>query len=555
MKNRKKNCETMIDAVAYFNDGAIADCMMKPIPTVTRRASAWRMSVKVIAAVAACAVFMVTASVMLVMPFMRSDQPSLPAVSDTDPEINDVTQNVPNFSSLSYHPASVVELAALAEDKTTLTGEGGGSFDASYLNRLFFRENMLLAFDFEDGETVTVTSQKGGINPMIYPEEYYEVADASHAQQLNWIKTYCNMFSWNEENCVESHTLTNDDAFLMWNTTEAETYGEDILTFVIRNAEGQITGAGSVLMVKYHPITDSENYFYDKASLVRWAVLGSVRFDHPADVTEEAVAAFLDDMNAKAEEAKAALSFDVAGGQEKYVMALADAMNASYTPEQAAQMGGIAMQTSEVCSFYKLEIENLDHSERHFLLFKDGTWKELKPESFWVQTSGVAGLAADFHVYFTDGTSVRLDEEEKSQASGVQHYTYLLDSFFPPQKLPPEKVSDYNFWAAYKEIMEFLFIDNHVRGPFSGKMTPYDETLNFREYVIDTTAGQFKFMVFYDGTWGMIEHDTGYADEAAMTGREITFSNGVSFVLEWQEVERGDQIFTALAPTFKTSNP
>ncbi len=555
MKNRKKNCETVVDAVAYVSDEAIADCMMTPIPTATRRISAMRLRMKVMAAVAACAVFTVTATAMLVMPFMQNHQPTVPPVNETFPQVNNGTESGPNYSALSYYETPVVNLTALAEDKTTFTSEGGGSFDASYLNNLFFRENMLLAFDFNADETVTVTSQKGGINPMIYPEGYPMADEATHAAQLDWIKTYCVQFSWKEENRVERHTLTNEDAFIMWNTTEAAVYGEDILTFVIRNTEGQITGAGSVLMVKYHLVNDSDNYFYDKASFVRWSVLGSVRFDHPEVVTDEAVAVLLSEMNAKADEARAELSFEPVGGQERYVVALAHAVNASYTPAQAEQMGAIAMQTSDACSFYKLEIENLDHSERHFLLFKDGTWGELKPESFWVQSSGVAGLAADFYVYFTDGSSMRLDEEEASQESGVMHYTYLLDSFFPPQQLPPEKVSEYNFRVAYGEIMEFLFIDNHVRGNFTGKMTAYDETLNFREYVINTTAGQFRFMVFYDGTWGMIETDTGYTDEEAMTGREITFSNGISFVLEWQDVERAGQTFTALAPTFRTSTP
>ena len=561
MKNKKKNCETLIDALAYMENESIADCMLTEIPEVKYRERLLRPGHRWITVAAACLGLVAMLGAAVTAPMMVRDHgvppvhSGTPTVNGSSSESDDEHSNQPGYAALSYHNAPVVKLEALAEDKTVLTGEGGGSFDASYLNHLFFRENMLLAFDFEADETVTVTSQKGGISPMSYPEGYPTADETTHAGQLNWIKTYCHMFSWNKENCVAQHTLTREDAFVMWNTTEASVYGEDILTFVIRNAEGQITGAGSVLMVKYHPVNDSGNYFYDKASLVRWAVLGSVRFDHPELATDEAVNTLLAEMNAKADEARATLSFEVAGRQEYYIMALADAMNASYTPEQAEQMGGIAIQTSDACTFYKLEIENFDHSERQFLLFKDGTWGELKPESFWMQSDGVTGLAVDFRVYFTDGRSMRLDEEEASHESGVHHYTYLLDSFFPPQQLPPEKVSDHNFRIAYREIMEFLFIENHVRGPFSGKMTAYQETLQFREYVIDTTAGQFKFMIFYDGTWGMIQSDTGYTDEDAMTGREITFSDGTSFVLGWQEVERAGQMFTALAPTFKSPTP
>lgn len=560
MKNRKKNCETMIDAVAHFNDEAIADCMMKPIPTATRKASAWRTGVKVIAAVAACAVFMVTASVMLVMPFMRGDQPGQPTVSDTAPDANEVTQSLPNYTSLSYYHASVVELAALAEDQTSQTGEGGGSFDASYLNRLFFRENMLLAFDFEADETVTVTSQKGGINPMIYPEGYRAVSEATHAEQLNWIKTYCNKFSWEEENCVVSHTLTKADAFIMWNTTAAEVYGEDILTFVIRNTEGQITGAGSVLMVKYHPVDNSEDCFYDKASLVRWSVLGSVRFDDPSAVTQEAVDALLAEMNAKAEEAKAALSFEPENEQERYVMALAAAMNASYTPEQAEQIVSMTFLTGNGCSFYKLEMEDKYDCERHFLIFADGTWGELKPESYWVQISQPDAVEADYYVYFTDGRSVRLDEAEANDLSEhVIDYAYLFSAHEAMQPEIPEQtleeISENEFRVAYNAIINFLFNLMDVDGEFSASWTEYNEALDFREIVFDTEEGQFRFMVFFGGSWGLIESDTGYTDEAAMTGREITFSNGLSFTLEWQEVTRIGKTYTVLAPVYKTVTP
>lgn len=560
MKNRKKNCETMIDAVAHFDDEAIADCMTTPIPTATRKARGWRTGVKVIAAVAACAVFTVTASVMLVMPLMRSDEPSLPTVSHTDTEADEGTRNSPTYTSLSYHPASVVELAALAEDKTTLTGEGGGSFDASYLNRLFFRENMLLAFDFEDGETVTVTSQKGGINPMSYPERYPSADEATRAEQLNWIKTYCNKFSWEEENCQECHTLTRDDAFILWNTTAAERYGEDILTFVIRNAEGQITGAGSVLMVKYHPVENSESCFYDKASIVRWSVLGSVRFDDPSAVTEEAVDALLAEMNAKAEDAGAALSFEPENEQERYVMALAAAMNASYTPEQAEQVVSMAFLTGKGCSFYKLEMEDQYDCERHFLIFADGTWGELKPESYWVQISQPDAVDADYYVYFTDGRSLRLDEAEANDLSEhVIDYSYHFSAHEPMQPEIPEQtleqIAENEFRTAYNDIVNFLFNIMDVDGAFSAKRTEYNEALDFREIVFNTEEGQFRFMVFFNGSWGLIESDTGYTDEAAMTGREITFVNGLSFTLEWQEVTRVGKTYTVLAPVYQTVTP
>ncbi len=578
MKHKKENAEILLEQLAFSDDQAIADCMTAEIPAPRQSLSVWQMRRKVIGAVAACAVFALTAAAVLLLPMMRNDEPSVPGAqgelsadaehrSDSEALQNPVytdtmrpedseTEKHPVYASLSYRETPVVKLTALAEDKTTLMGESGGSFDASYLNRLFFRENMLLAFDFEPDETVTVTSQKGGINPMIYPDDYYAVSEASHAEQLNWIKTYCNLFSWKEENCVESHILTSDDAFIMWNTTEAETYGEDILTFVIRNTEGQITGAGSVLMVKYHPVANPEDCFYDKASLVRWSVLGSVRFDHPEEVTAEAVDALLSDMNAEVQEVKAALSFDPENAQERYVIALADAMNASYTPEQAKQVRAMTFWTGKGCSFYKVEMEDQYDGERHFLIFADGTWGELKPESYWVQISQPDAVEADYYVYFTDGRSVRLDDAERNDLSAhVVEYFYHFSAYemIPPETL--EQIAEKEFRVAYDSIVNFLFNLMDVDGAFSSYRTEYNEALDFREITFDTEEGQFRFMVFFNGSWGLIETDTGYTDEEAMTGREITFSNGLSFTLEWQEVTRRGKTYTVLAPVYHTVNP
>lgn len=559
--DRKKNSEVLSDAMAYLDDNAIADCMMAEVPAAPRKARTWQLRMKVISAVAACAVFMATAAVMLAMPLMQGDNPVVPPSGGTSNGVTatspDTQPTGPSLSSLSYYETPVVKMQALAANKTALSGEGGGSFDASYLNRLFFRENMLLAFDFEVDETVTVMSQKSGINPLIYPERYPSSDKADREEQLAWIKTYCNQFSWEAKNCVESHTLTQNDAFIMWNTTAAETYGEDILTFVIRNAEGQITGAGSVLMVKYHPVENSENCFYDRASIVRWSVLGSVRFDHPEAVTEEAVNDLLSEMNAKADEARAALSFDPENEQERYVMALAAAMNASYTPEQAKQMESMAFLTGNGCSFYKLEVEDKYDCERHFLIFADGTWGELKPESYWVQISQPDAAAADYYVYFTDGRSVRLDDAEANDLSEhVIDYSYHFSAYEAMQPEIPEQtleeISKNEFRTAYNDIVNFLFNIMDVDGEFTAERTEYNESLDFREITFHTEEGQFRFMVFFNGSWGLIETDTGYTDEEAMTGREITFSSGLSFTLEWQEVTRIGKTYTVLAPVYKT---
>jgi len=461
----------------------------------------------------------------------------------------------PPVTVLSYKDVPIVKCQTMVSASATEIRDEDALaskdfyFDTAYLNHLFFRENVLLSFDIEAGETLTVISQnERGLNAMRYPEHY--PADADQTTQMEWMKNYCYLFAWDSAYGRDTHTLTQADAFVMWNSPDKVAMGEDILTFVIRNTEGQITGAGSVLMVKYRPVEYTGNFFYDKASLVRWSVLGSVKFDDPAVVTEEAVQALLADMNQKAEEVKATFSFEPADSQENYIMALADMVNACYDIENAREMGYVDFFAADGCSYFKLSIFNQRHDHlREFLLYADGTWQELMPDSFWVLTDHLMGANAFFMANFTDGTSRHMDEERAVyEAEDAHYYGY---HYFANNIVWLEQ-AETEFEVAMDRIINFLFNTKGLSGKFSYRVTPQVENHDFREVFFTIGDVEYQFMVFSNGSWGLIYQDSGYEDEATLTGRKIVFTNGRVFVLEWQDVYKAgvEEPIHLLAPTY-----
>lgn len=549
MKHQRKNSEKLMDEMAYLGNDTIADCMRREASQPKSKARLLVNYRKFTAIAAACMAVVMVLGAMMAAPMLMANNTVTPPVGETQP----AGTPAPNTSS-SYQPATVVKLQALASPRT-LTQDGAidetydqVTFDTTYLNHIFFRENMVLAFDIQAGESITVTSQKSDINPVTYPEDFPKEADQD--TQLEWLKMYCGQFAWETQKRVTSHTLTEQDSFLMWNNTEKVTMGEDILTYVIRNTEGQITGAGSLLMVKYRPVDYTLNFFYDKASLVRWCELGCVRFDNPAEVSEDSVNELLAQMNQKAEEAKAELSFEPENQQEYYIKALADMVNACYDIKGSKEMGYVDFYTATDCSYFKLSIVNhRDETMRQFLLYADGTWQELMPDSFWVLTDPLMGARALFQANFADGTTRHMDEERAAyDTEDAVYYGY----HFYANNIVWLELANSNFDVAMDSIMYFLFIDGHASGAFSYRVTPQVEDHDFREVFFTVGEETFHFMVFSNGSWGLIYEDSGYADAEALTGRKIVFTNGLVFLLEWQEVEkRGvEEPVYMLAPTY-----
>lgn len=552
MKHQRKNAEKLIDEMAYLGDDIITDCMNQEVPSKSLKTNIFVTYRKFMAVAAACLAVVAVVGAIITMPMTNT-----PKTNDTNEHQGVLEQTNPPaapITQISYHPSTVVKLQSLASAKS-LISEGAVdlsydalTFDTTYLNRIFFRENVLLSFDIQEGEQITVTSKQRGINPMIYPEDFPN--DADNATQLEWLKTYCGQFSWSKENRVDRHTLTESDAFLMWNSTEKTPYDQDILTFVIRNANGEITGVGSLLMVKYHPVEDTGSFFYEKASLVRWSVLGSVRFDDPSMVTEDDANTLIANMNQKAEAAQAELSFEPSSTQEKHIMALADLVNTCYNETTGKQMGYVDFYTATDCTYFKLRIvDRTDDSVRQFLLYADGTWQELAKDSFWVLTNPIFGARALFVANFVDGTTRHMDEERAIfDNEDAIYYGY---HFLANHMVYLEEAQD-EFDVAMDSIMNFLFNQYGLSGPFSYRATPLVENHDFREVFFTVAGTEYHFIVFSGGSWGLIYEDSGYADVDTLTGRKIVFTNGLVFELEWQDIYKAgvEEPVHMLAPTY-----
>ena len=553
MKHQKTNGQRLMDSMNHVGDQHIADCMLCEVPEKAKKITPFVAYRKVFAVAAACMAVVMVLGAMVAVPMLNA-QPPVPGEEGSTPTVG-TQQGVIPGTSLAYHNTpAVVKLQSLASAKT-LTEDGlpdasyeQVTFDTAYLNNLFFRENMLLSFDISEDETMTVTSQMGGINPMTYPEGY--PADADHATQQAWLETYCSLFSWEKDQCKDTHTLTSTDAFLMWNSTEKEMLADDILTFVIRNAEGQITGAGSILVVKYHPVEYTGSFFYDKASLVRWSVLGWVTFDNPAEVTEEATYELLATMNEGAEAAKAELSFEPVSQQERYITALADMANTCYDVAASRKMGYVDFYTATDCSYFKVSIDGYREGlQRQFLLYQDGTWQELMEDSFWVLTDHLTGTKSFFNANFADGTSRHMDEERAIyEAEDAVYYGY---HFWANNVIYMEKAEE-QFEFSLDNIMHFMFVQHGLKGPFSYRVTPQREDHDFREVFFTVAGKEYHFIVFSNGSWGLVYEDSGYADPEALTGRKIVFWTGLVFELEWKDVYKTgvEEPVHMLAPTY-----
>ncbi len=555
MKHQKRNSERLMDGMSHLGNQNISDCMLREVPAASEKPYAFASYRRVVAVAAACMAVVMVLGAMVALPLINA-RPSLPEDEGSVPAVGTQQPSTPPAGSgLSYHNApAAVKLQSLASSKT-LTEEGTldvsyeqVTFDTAYLNNLFFRENMLLSFDIDEGESITVTSQCRGINPMTYPEGY--PAEADYATRQAWLEANCSQFSWAKEKCVDSHTLTSSDAFLMWNSTEKVAMAEDVLTFVIRNAEDQITGAGSILMVKYHPVEYTSSFFYDKASLVRWSVLGWVTFDNPAEVTDDALNEVLAHMSEGTEQARAELSFEPASVQENYIAALADMANTCYDVAQSRQMGYVDFYTATDCSYFKVNIDGYREGiQRQFLLYADGTWQELSPDSYWVLTDHLTGTKTFFYANFADGTSRYMDEERAIyDAEDAMYYGY---HFWANNVVYMEKDKS-QFELSLDNIMHFMFVENNLSGPFSYYATPYAEDHDFREVFFTVEDQEYHFIVFSGGSWGLVYEDSGYADPETLTGRKIVFWTGLVFELEWQDVFKAgvEEPVHMLAPTY-----
>lgn len=159
---------------------------------------------------------------------------------------------------------------------------------------------------------------------------------------------------------------------------------EDILSYVTRNADGEITGAGAIYVCRKHLIENEENSYYADTYISRYADLGFVRFDTP--VTEEEAETKLKELYEAIPEAKSKMDFAPVSENENYKAGLADLLNTlkfespedHYTTSGFGGSSGDNFRTFHIGWVSKDEdVIDGNHADRVFRIYSDGTWEEI----------------------------------------------------------------------------------------------------------------------------------------------------------------------------------
>ena len=260
-------------------------------------------------ATAACLTAVLALGTALTLPLLKTDEPTptpMPEQNTSDPNATDpnATEDV-----LFYYDAPLVRLLSLSTEETDENEMGNGSNvtiqlddDISVVHNYY-----LLLNDLQVGETVTLTSHnatlvQGDIHERPGPETTTHINQASvevrpnHHDLAPYMPTVTHVYD---------PTSYLEPVFIwgyrdMYGVAESRLEGnvfEDYVDFVIRDADGNITGAGCLYLANKKVMKLEENNpYFNACSISRGKILGAVRFNDPATVTEEQVDALLDDM-------------------------------------------------------------------------------------------------------------------------------------------------------------------------------------------------------------------------------------------------------------------
>ncbi|MBQ9150911.1 MAG: hypothetical protein IJX72_01575 [Clostridia bacterium] len=162
---------------------------------------------------------------------------------------------------------------------------------------------------------------------------------------------------------------------------------EDVLSYMTRNADGEITGVGAVYVCRKHLIENTDHTYYVNTYISRYADLSYVRFDTP--VTEEEAEEQLKELYKAIPEAKENLDFTPVGKHEHYKAGLADLLNTVVfeAPENHMVTSGFGGNSGDdYCTFHigfvpkDSDVIDATHADRAFRIYSDGTWEEITLE-------------------------------------------------------------------------------------------------------------------------------------------------------------------------------
>jgi len=217
------------------------------------------------------------------------------------------------------------------------------------------------------------------------PDDYEQTVRVEQARQREKLESILQIYGEDSEEYRKANQSYEKSA-------ERAGYGgitlsanEDILSYVIRDAEGEITAVGAVYACHKHLLDDPYDIYYDTLFISRYADLGCVRFDSP--MTEEEAESHLKEMHASIAEVKAEMDFTPATKSEYYKAGLADLwLTVDFDiPSGSYFSSGFGGSSHEdFRTFYvsigsaegDIAVDNL-HADRVFRIYSDGTWEEV----------------------------------------------------------------------------------------------------------------------------------------------------------------------------------
>lgn len=372
----KTNKEKLNDAVGMLDSETVQDAMTRAADMrkarMTRRAVMRRRATVLLAA---CLSLTLMLGALLAIPLMTADDP---AISESTPSMSEtpVPPATDETPTLSYTETSMVRLSLLTT-RNDSTVSDTSLFSRSDLPQMdtvngFFRTFLVLSFDCEAGETVTVNAGTACLFPVDMP--FNEDTD------LNLTGSFmeCLMDIYDGRDPGNT-TLTLDPAascILVMMPKTQTALDEDTLTFTVHNGDSMTVGAGSIYLgTRYLLDAETHRLWYESSALTRSAVLGSVRFDAPEHVATRQVSDLLSSFTAETEAAKAELDYTPVTVEERYIAARAEIALTAFADERIT---GSSTQAGSFLHYQTIHVSDTDKSEkdRGFLLFADGTWGE-----------------------------------------------------------------------------------------------------------------------------------------------------------------------------------
>ena len=384
----KNNQEKLTDAFGMLREDTLNACVTDTpaaYPAAARGVTRRRVAVLL----AACLTFALLTTALIALPFLRSEEPAVPA---------DTTEGTPAadpLAGLSWYDEPLVNVQVLAVDNTDVSDlKMIDTQDISVvLGNDLVHQQVYVLFNMNQGETLTATSHNAKI-------AYTTLLDVDTDTQKyeTWEKKFLKYVSlhWTQISTVDHRIeIDSPEAFLTWggNRYYSEnplvfTPDEEFIDFVLRDADGYITGAGSVYLGNRKLVQNTESRYYDPVSISRAKVLGSVRFNDPASVTEEQVNAFLESLHEKADGLQKTLFDDPTMG-EKFVIALGDLINTRYNHLNGFAMGWGSSPYDNYIALTVYEEEGTEQRTTDYVLMEDGTWGEIERHLSFCKFCGI----------------------------------------------------------------------------------------------------------------------------------------------------------------------